>query len=633
MQNTYALLVGLEKFEYYPENPLDGPCRGAIRMAHLMLDFGVHADNLLVLLEPKDRAGKEAEAFVADLQALKDRGVKTVDHAGREIIHKSWKGFARGKNPASRLLVYWCGHGCTDINGKHLLFYPDYSDTLDDYFQGRDELLRHLRSTAFHVFARQFVFIDACANRLKVPPNLGDSFPQDDKNIAQASFLAARDGEYSFQGAFTDAVLKALTADSWDDPDAFWQRLEPSLLQANLKPFTVWTNTGKTNRAHDYGDQPSTSDLFTDLEPIFRAMEIAEEDYRVPYRDTIEPLAPEPKLWAAATYGAMLRELSLTGLESGERTPRALAEFLLRVQMAAGKKAAALEAWLNNIANLPAPVLASLRQKLRSEDSRLSLIVELEEDRNQRFGELCAFHAKLFSRDCKHFRKSWPRETVSCWEDLAPRLAGPISEAQERAGHQPLAIEFLANPALLDHCPHRIKSGDGLLGERHSVMYRWRQRICEADPFLRQAWLEKAQAIRQKTVKQTKVHGLKLANRQAIPGQLKSKTGIVSLRFLLAPASSSNSSASANERAVLCETLRRGLPFVYWLNDARKPEPWAGLEKSLKKWLKDCRRLDDFPDRVCRERSNYDAFATGGTLFWDDPNRIPDWTLTEVTQA
>jgi len=223
---TFALIVGVEKYNAGPKWNLDGPVPDACRYANWFLDQGVPLQNIHVCLSP-----------IEENKDVRPRDGLTIHPATFSAIINIMQ--ILGQCEGDLLWIVWGGHGVSDRRQRRL-FCADASER-DKANLDLSSLIDALQSTYFKSLPDQIGLFDACANdldqlryALKLPAyefSLGNSRPS-----RQFFLHASRPGQSAANksvdktGQFTQEIFPLLVEAaqrSWP-PDMKWvaDRLE-----------------------------------------------------------------------------------------------------------------------------------------------------------------------------------------------------------------------------------------------------------------------------------------------------------------------------------------------------------------------------------------------------------------------
>jgi hypothetical protein len=143
-QNTYAVVVGIEKYNKSPNLP--GAASSSLKFAKWLSDLSVPPGNILLFISELDNNKK----LFQGCNFNKKEATRNNIYKGffEEITQKS----------GDLLYIFWAGHGfISDINSCRL----SYSDDNENF--NLSSLLKSLRSKTFPNFNKQIILIDACA--------------------------------------------------------------------------------------------------------------------------------------------------------------------------------------------------------------------------------------------------------------------------------------------------------------------------------------------------------------------------------------------------------------------------------------------------------------------------------------
>jgi hypothetical protein len=160
-ENTFAVVVGVEAYEIsegrVPKQrwDLDGPASDVVRFVKWLTARHVPGRNIHVFLSSLTLQAHE--------QALRNMGVENIADARQGTLEKFFLEELPALRPAAaaQFFLLWGGHGMLrSATDRHLYcadVLPHSMRTI--YLNDLLDSLRHMP-----VFARQFVFVDACAN-------------------------------------------------------------------------------------------------------------------------------------------------------------------------------------------------------------------------------------------------------------------------------------------------------------------------------------------------------------------------------------------------------------------------------------------------------------------------------------
>ena len=148
-QSTYALVVGIEKYQAGSSWSLDGPASDALKFAQWLSDRGVSNQNIFLFISELDDNQSEVNDFPIKSQK-----------ATRHNIYKAiTETIPNCGGQGDLLYIFWSGHGTTNQRKDRRLFYDDGKQNLN-----LESFLESLGSDIFGNFEQQILIIDACAN-------------------------------------------------------------------------------------------------------------------------------------------------------------------------------------------------------------------------------------------------------------------------------------------------------------------------------------------------------------------------------------------------------------------------------------------------------------------------------------
>jgi Effector-associated domain 2 len=241
---TRAVLVGVEEYAAGPDWRLDGPALDACRYARWLLDRGVSADRIHLLVAPLEHNRAAVDALGLPVHGADSA---TVDRVLQDTV--------RGGATDEFLFVHWGGHGVVDVDDTRRLFYAD-ADAANRRNLHVDGYLRALRTDYFPQ-EHQLILVDACQNfaaRWRGPRTLPVALPPFGRQRAgreQYALFAAAPGERAQNlgsrrtGLFSEVVLEELAAGAWP-PDA------AALTDAVARRFADLRATGHSRQTPSY---------------------------------------------------------------------------------------------------------------------------------------------------------------------------------------------------------------------------------------------------------------------------------------------------------------------------------------------------------------------------------------------
>ena len=225
-EHTYAVVVGIEKYDVGPSWDLDGPARDAVRFIAWLRNKSVPADHILAFLAPLASNQSEIE------KACRDLGVE-VNAPTMDVIRRTFSETLTNRAIKGDLLfTFWGGHGVVTDTKDRRLFYTDASAS-DKRNLVYDSVVSAGKSLSYQRFPLQISIVDACANyfeEMRMAIGItGDVIPsanQPARGIKQCVLFASSAGEVAINnnvkraGEFSDVLINEL-AKSVDFPGDF----------------------------------------------------------------------------------------------------------------------------------------------------------------------------------------------------------------------------------------------------------------------------------------------------------------------------------------------------------------------------------------------------------------------------
>src|SRR5215510_15000225 len=118
MNNTYALIVGIDKYDQ-PDWTIPGPCANAFAVTNWLLSVLVPPQNIFLFVDPVEGLNDTVGEF-----ETKDVNV-TRSAAWEPLDTFCYKTLPAGRPANSRLFVYWSGHGFTENDGARIFICRD----------------------------------------------------------------------------------------------------------------------------------------------------------------------------------------------------------------------------------------------------------------------------------------------------------------------------------------------------------------------------------------------------------------------------------------------------------------------------------------------------------------------------
>jgi hypothetical protein len=635
MNFTYALIVGIEKYEY-PGWDVSGPCTNALAITNWLLSIGTPPANLTLFLNP-------VQDLAQQIGDLKDRGVQVYCSANSDVIDTYCRSNLGRECPAnSRLLVYWSGHGCTSKERDRIFFCGDYTSKQTSHVFYASNFLRRLRASDYQCFSDQIVLADVCGVYSDLPFADVREDPGRLHPTRQLAFFATPEGKYAYgskgRGVFTDTALTVLgQVGEWPpDHDSVLRVLVSALEKVGQIPFRIYYDSEKEMREFMVGSVPKDvgNDFFISVNALLSGISLSDSIFRPHYLRTVNELGM-PELAKAQGLTGMIQELSLlrdTAITS--QMPYGLLQFLARLAQEKSLNQP-INDWLDKNAPAQKNALATIREKLQLEAQLKILVVTVENDRNNEGkNEVTKYEAVLRNNDFSPVKGvNFPSRTVKDWDEFKRALQEELL-AKLRTNHsldsfEIQEINFAVDPPLFDRPFHQIPvmpGGDPTLGHEFIVLVRHRERNLSKNPNFRKFWKEYADAVRPQRPNSVTLLGID-SGKVALP----SDKGLCFAGFLLPPAYETDL-ACKNEKSRLGALLQLGAPYLYWLHRLPDGADWKAIKPKLTDMLARVSTLDGFPLQFLKERIGGNEFATEASLLWDDPEFNP-FTSTHGVQV
>ena len=635
----FALVVGVGRYDQSAAWNLPGPCANACAIAELLLALGTRPEHIFLFVDQPPPAGP-VDPFEARLRGLAAQGVLLTTSAAWPAIDTFFFDTLRqNRPPKSRLFIFWSGHGFTGGDGSRVFICRDYtSSSLTNRVLNASTFLRHLLLPEFNGFSDQLFVADVCGVYSKLAynnPRVAPATGVVRRN--QLALFATPEGEYARddqgQGVFTRIVLDVLaTQKSWPAASDFIQefnrRVTDALADAGLKPFRMWTSDGEQANERLVGASSTVADsaVFQSVAALLSPIDLPDSEFRAHYLQVVSALG-EPQLYEAQGLTGMIRELASMHDGTGGAIPYGLLQFLARLErVAAEGLGATVAAWLQQHAADQKNRLATIRQQLDVESQTKILVVDVE---NDAAGNVSAFETFVRLRDFSPAPVDpRPRQEVSDWTAFEIALARAIDELRDDPVTRDLEVHVLADPPLFDRAFHRIPLASGsLLGQECVVVLRCRERVRRAGAVTREAWRQRAAALRAIDPKQLELVRIDSA---IGPDELQQTAqGLWCMGFLLRPSTAGVTPDVMLQKRLLLKLVRLGAPYLFWLHDGSIDQAdWTAIQGAFRRWLGAVRTLDQFPREFTQGRI-LDDVAAAGTLLWDDPELLPFRTRRE----
>ncbi|WP_189269227.1 NACHT domain-containing protein [Streptomyces fuscichromogenes] len=268
-----AVLVAVEQDSHDSHDSLAGPAADVLRLARHLLDKGVPAGNISLLITPRDEARAETEREAEKL------GLPFAPASLKNVVDNT-----PGRPEQSRcevLILFWSGHGAmTDSSPPERILYVEDATAQQPWALSLAQLCFFLRQRVNQSLQRQVLLIDTCAwyldaadgQPMLIPlPTAGRAAR---RPVEQFVLCASRDGQGALNhpgraaSEFAEVVLAALAEDpSGVPPDIghLTQRVENHFNERN-SDYTRQTPVTLYRRSPNGSERDISSGL-TDARP------------------------------------------------------------------------------------------------------------------------------------------------------------------------------------------------------------------------------------------------------------------------------------------------------------------------------------------------------------------------------
>ena len=190
-ERTYAVVVGIERYEAGDGWDLDGAAGSALRIIGWLRNRGVPVENITVLLSPLESNRPTVEQALAELKFPANLPSATFDEISRVITEQL------PKQDGDLLVLFWSGHGVLDKRKERRLFCANAGVHTKRNINVTD-LLAALSRQNFKGLREQMIFVDACANfvqemRVDLPDS--DWGSENIRSVSQDGLMAAAQGQ------------------------------------------------------------------------------------------------------------------------------------------------------------------------------------------------------------------------------------------------------------------------------------------------------------------------------------------------------------------------------------------------------------------------------------------------------
>ena len=615
MNNTYAVIVGIEKYDQ-PRWDLSGPCANAIAIGHWLISIGTPPGNIRAFIDP-DRP-KEKEN---DIAGLEREGVRIVRSGGfKEIDNFFHLHLPQDCPHGARLLVYWSGHGCTNTRGDRIFFCRDYQVAAPNRVFNASTFLRTLHAGDYRRFTDQIVLADVCGSYNSTPVIDSRVAPEQQQAVHQLACFATPEGKYAKgpndRGVFTETVLTVLKQiGGWPAHTPLVEQLGRAFDNIGETPFYFRSVGDGHNAVRRVGTvvAGAGNTLFHSAFDLLQGLDVVDGVFLPHYMRTATDLGIPAD---AQGLEGIVRELS--SLRDGELTkgvPVGLLQFLTRLSQEEALKQP-LDQWLNEHAGSQKNTLAEIHEKLAVEAQRKILVILVRTSDKR---DIATFEPHL--RNSHHMPvPNGPVgvRPVASWPDFERQLQQLLTEFVVDGRLQDLEIHFLADPPLFDRPFHRIPlvPGGPPIGQQAVVILRHRLRVLSSSAQLDKDWNDYAATLRKKRPRQ--IRWLKVECGPPLPAE----KGLCYAAFVLPPAHEGGA-ACENEKLLLGRLLDLGAPYVCLPHVLPAGAGWPAFEKDLKSLSKGLPTIDRFPDKFRAERLRGSELALHASILWDDPLAKP----------
>lgn len=215
-KKTYALIVGIEKYESPSAPPLNGPANDAIDFANWLLDREIPHENIYLFVSPLEE----------NSNVLQKTKLKTIEAANKENIIRVINYNLLNEGVCGELLyVFWGGHGIitkSQETRRRLLFSD--TDNINNKTLDFNSLLEALKNSGSNSgFSKQVYLIDTCADapytehfQIVKLEQAGERFSSNRVRRMHEQFVLFASAEYEVAknqagtGSFSQAVMEEL---------------------------------------------------------------------------------------------------------------------------------------------------------------------------------------------------------------------------------------------------------------------------------------------------------------------------------------------------------------------------------------------------------------------------------------
>ncbi len=241
---TYAIVVGIEKYGINEKWNLNGPAIDAAKFVGWLRKRGVPAEHIEFFADPLEENRNAEELISLDVPHKPASSQGIIDLLTSNFMER------RG----DMLFLFWGGHGVME-EGRHHLFFANVKERFLATLKV-EALLGLLRSTFVSNFSRQVVFIDACANYFELqqsseslaPLPLPSGLPR--AAISQFVLFAAGPGERAKNlGALRAGLFSSILLDELKKSSLLvWPPDLPKVQKSVEQQFVALRAEGKASQ-------------------------------------------------------------------------------------------------------------------------------------------------------------------------------------------------------------------------------------------------------------------------------------------------------------------------------------------------------------------------------------------------
>jgi hypothetical protein len=200
VQETYAVVVGIEQYQMSSNLSRDGIAKNALDFTDWLLTCGVLQENIYLFISELEKVAEKErnEKLITEYKQQKNIEIKkaTKDNIYKTIFEEI------PKKQGKLFYFYWLGHGyITDVTQRQLL-YADTTENTSPF--NLSSFIESLKTDTFTNFDEQILFVDACAvyaSSTSKKIYIGEKLAHEEYKIGkpksrqQFSFLASQEGD------------------------------------------------------------------------------------------------------------------------------------------------------------------------------------------------------------------------------------------------------------------------------------------------------------------------------------------------------------------------------------------------------------------------------------------------------